>query len=194
MLETTRIRREGFPFRLAFPEFCAQYSGIAFPFSQRVAGTKEKCAEIMVAATKQLNMLNAGNSKVRIFLCPSLSNFSPFIDAFVGQMAVWPQQDFSQVLAPGPSGQTSFSVHSLLSCFKQKINNNFLPPLVTRYSEKAGCLQRAWRRIQARRLLQKLRDAAARNRNAANYFFEEMGLGIQAVGRILEVLWSLVKH
>jgi hypothetical protein len=58
-----------------------------------------------------------------------------------------------------------------------------------RYSEKAGCLQRAWRRIQARRLLQKLRDAAARNRNAANYFFEEMGLGIQAVGRVLEVIF-----
>jgi myosin heavy subunit len=64
MLETTRIRREGFPFRLTFPEFCAQYSGIAFPFSQRVAGTKEKSTEIMAAATKQLTVLNAGNSKV----------------------------------------------------------------------------------------------------------------------------------
>ena len=59
MLETTRLRREGFPARVPFAEFCAQYAGIAFPFSQRVLGTKERCAEILAAAAAQLPKLGA---------------------------------------------------------------------------------------------------------------------------------------
>lgn len=57
VLETTRIRREGFPCRMPFKEFCAQYYGIAFYFIDKQPGTLATCGIILAKAQQHVAAL-----------------------------------------------------------------------------------------------------------------------------------------
>jgi hypothetical protein len=47
MLQTVQMRREGYPFRIAFDEFWTAYHGIVFDFSHPGKGTAATCTELL---------------------------------------------------------------------------------------------------------------------------------------------------
>lgn len=47
MLQTVKMRREGFPFRIPFVEFFNSYHGIVFEFSTRTKGNAQSCTELL---------------------------------------------------------------------------------------------------------------------------------------------------
>ena len=77
MLETTRIRREGFPFRVLFHEFYQQFRGLAFPFTDRRAGDKNACIQVLRAAEELATALNISHNTVR-------KNVGQWFDGWVG--------------------------------------------------------------------------------------------------------------
>ena len=47
MLQTVKMRREGYPYRIPFPEFFNSYHGIVFDFSVPMRGTAQTCTELL---------------------------------------------------------------------------------------------------------------------------------------------------
>ncbi|XP_022104429.1 myosin-IIIb-like isoform X7 [Acanthaster planci] len=62
VLETTRIRRQGFSHRIPFPEFAARYQQLTYEMSSRVEGTPATC-EVILKACGLMGWL-LGNTKV----------------------------------------------------------------------------------------------------------------------------------
>jgi myosin-3 len=50
MLETTRIRREGYAARAPFYEFIQRFRGLAFAFGSMIEPTAENCSKILDGA------------------------------------------------------------------------------------------------------------------------------------------------
>eukprot|EP00729_Bicosta_minor_P011975 gene11974-35503_t len=53
IIETVRIRRDGFPVRLQFDEFLRRYQLLAFPLSAAIDPTKQVCTELLVNLTQR---------------------------------------------------------------------------------------------------------------------------------------------
>ncbi len=64
VLETTKIRRLGYSYRITFDEFIKRYSILAFPLKLPVHPTKETCADIL----QRLGLKNWKIGKTKIFL------------------------------------------------------------------------------------------------------------------------------
>ncbi|KAK3088133.1 hypothetical protein FSP39_015166 [Pinctada imbricata] len=62
VLETSRIRRMGFPKRMHFEEFIQRYQFIAFPMTRRMAPSGVNC--LRIAQTAGLNQCEVGKTKV----------------------------------------------------------------------------------------------------------------------------------
>lgn len=62
MLETTRIRREGYAWRPSFINFIRRYKLIAFDYKSSPQPTKENCEKILSAA--KVNNYALGKTKV----------------------------------------------------------------------------------------------------------------------------------
>lgn len=53
IIETVRIRRDGFPVRLQFDEFLRRYQLLAFPLSAAIDPTKQVCTELLANLTQR---------------------------------------------------------------------------------------------------------------------------------------------
>jgi myosin heavy subunit len=69
MLETIRIRREGFAHRMPFAELIEAYQGLAFPFSAKKNPTRQnaeelltKCQALQEERCAQLNLASHRNT------------------------------------------------------------------------------------------------------------------------------------
>ncbi|PIK40604.1 putative myosin-IIIa isoform X2 [Apostichopus japonicus] len=64
VLETIRIRREGFPVRLMFAEFFKRYKILAFPLTTEVKINEKQCKKVL----KTLNLTDCEVGKTKVFL------------------------------------------------------------------------------------------------------------------------------
>ncbi len=64
VLETTKIRRLGYSYRITFDEFIRRYSMLVYPLRLPTHATKEACADIL----QQLGLKNWKIGKTKIFL------------------------------------------------------------------------------------------------------------------------------
>jgi myosin heavy subunit len=60
MLQTVKMRREGYPFRISFVEFFNSYHGIVMDFSSPVRGTQQSCKELLTKLEAHVEGIRVG--------------------------------------------------------------------------------------------------------------------------------------